>query len=228
MRDNLDQLNSPATAVAGPAGRSRFSMLVGLSLLWGIVIAGAMICVARYSVTPGAVGKVPAHWPESSLIMRDVERATLLMFAHPNCPCTRASLAELAQLTADCRGRVSAQVWFVQPVGTDPQWTNTDLWAMAAAIPGVAVAVDHEGREARRFAAETSGQTLLFDQAGQLQFQGGITLARGHMGDNPGLLAVEARLQTGHGDVICSPVFGCGLQNRVTLSPTTLPEAGKP
>ena len=45
---------------------------------------------------------------------------------------------------------------------------------------------DDDGAEARRFGAETSGQTLLYDARGALAFSGGITGARGHAGDNAG------------------------------------------
>jgi hypothetical protein len=133
------------------------------------------------------------------------------MFAHPHCPCTRASLGELERLMAQVPGRLSAHVVFLKPPGTAADWEKTDLWGKAARIPGVSVGADNAGREARRFNAETSGQTLLYDQAGKLRFQGGITLSRGHAGDNPGRSAIEELLREERSNQVKTPVFGCAL-----------------
>jgi hypothetical protein len=138
------------------------------------------------------------------------------MFAHPRCPCTRASIGELEQLMSDCQGRLEAQVWFIKPAGTPDDWTNTDLWRTAARIPGVSVHCDEGEVEARRFHAETSGETLLYDQNGQLRYQGGLTISRGHFGDNPELNALEL-LINGKAEtelsihLVKAPVFGCSL-----------------
>ena len=58
---------------------------------------------------------------------------------------------------------------------------------------------DDDGAEARRFGAETSGQTLLYDEHGALLFSGGITGARGHAGDNAGRASLVALLNRGSG-----------------------------
>ena len=112
---------------------------------------------------------------------------------------------------ANCQGLLSAQVLFIQPEGVSENWVQTDLWRTAAAIPGVTVSVDLEGLEARRFQAATSGQTLVYDVHGGLMFQGGITLARGHAGDNPGRDAIESLLKQKNTLSTTAPVFGCAL-----------------
>ena len=71
--------------------------------------------------------------------------------------------------------------------------------------------MDNAGIEARRFHSETSGQTLLYDPAGNLRFQGGITFARGHAGDNPGRAALQELLLKGHASQVKTRVFGCSL-----------------
>ena len=182
-----------------------------MALIWLAGIVAAMAGITRYSFAPGRAGGVPARWPAASRITLATNRPTLIMFAHPRCPCTRASLGELARLLANCPGPLAAQVWFVKPVGTAADWTNTDLWASAARIPGVTVHCDEAGREARRFGADTSGQTVLFNQSGELRFHGGITIARGHFGDNPGANAVQALVNQQPTELIETPVFGCSL-----------------
>ncbi|MFN0022108.1 MAG: hypothetical protein ACKVP0_27995 [Pirellulaceae bacterium] len=102
------------------------------------------------------------------------------------------------------------RVAFVQPPGTNTDWAHTDIWQAAAAIPGVAVALDHHGLEARRFGARTSGEAFLYDSAGRLVFQGGITPARGHEGDSAGKTAIARWIAAPPAEAR-APVFGCPL-----------------
>jgi hypothetical protein len=133
------------------------------------------------------------------------------MLAHPHCPCTRASLGELARLMAQAQGRVTAYVLFVKPSDFPDGWEKTDLLTSASAIPGVTVVRDDEGVEAGRFRAATSGQTMLYDAGGKLLFSGGITSARGHEGDNAGRAAIVSLLTTDEAGQGGTPVFGCPL-----------------
>jgi hypothetical protein len=191
------------------------------AVLWLSAITTGMAFMLRYSTSPGPTGVTPINWPVDSRIALDVNRPTLIMFAHPHCPCTRASIGELDQLMANCQGRLSAQVWFIKPAGTPADWTDTDLWHRTSAIPGVTVHRDDDGVEARRFQAETSGQTLLYAQNGQLLFRGGITISRGHAGDNPGLDALQALLEHKSSKQVQTPVFGCPLFAASTNQPQT-------
>jgi hypothetical protein len=180
-------------------------------LLWLAVVGGATIQMTRNSNTPGRGGSAPVAWPADSHIPFDSRRPTLVMFAHPHCPCTRASLGELERLLAQVPDEFSVHVVFLKPAGVAADWEKTDLWRKAASIPGVSVYTDNAGMEVRRFHLETSGQTLLYDPAGSLRFQGGITLARGHAGDNPGRTALEKFSREESSNQIKTPVFGCAL-----------------
>ena len=172
----------------------------GTFFLWG------------YENAPGVKSRpVPSVFPAESGIPKDGARPTLLMFAHPHCPCTRASLAELSRLMARARDRVAAHILFLKPAEVKGDWVQSDLWASAAAIPGVRVVADESGREAARFGAGTSGLTLLYGADGRLLFSGGITAARGHEGDNAGRNALTSLLTAGEGEGAETPVFGCQL-----------------
>ena len=171
---------------------------VGLTLLW------------RYENASGPDAAPPSQWPLASGIHLATDRATLIMLAHPHCPCTRASIGELARLMAQAQGRVTAYALFVKPAGSSDDWENTDLWRNAAGIPGVNVVVD-DGVEAQRFHAVTSGQTVLYDAEGRLLFSGGITGSRGHSGDNEGRSAIVSLLNTGEAERAETSVFGCPL-----------------
>ena len=180
-------------------------------LAWGLVCAGGVLALWRYELAPGADAAAPAVWPAASRLPRADDRATLVMLAHPRCACTRASLAELERLMARAGGRLTAQVLFVRPPEVAAAWTDGDLWARAAAIPGVHVERDDGGLEAARFGARTSGDVVVYDPAGRLLFEGGITSARGHEGDNPGRSAILAALAAPPADAAAAPVFGCPL-----------------
>jgi hypothetical protein len=117
------------------------------------------------------------------------------MAIHPHCPCSRASIGELSILMAHSDGMIAAFVVFVQPPGFDENWTKSDIWSSAGAIPVVIRIVDR-GTEAKLFGAATSGQTMVYDPRGRLRFSGGITAARGHYGDNVGVSAITRVIDT--------------------------------
>jgi hypothetical protein len=193
----------------GPKKRFKLSALV--IGFWLFVIAVGAAVVLRHAYTPGVARAVPQTWPTGTRISLNTSGPTLIMFTHPQCPCTRASLGELANIAGNCGGHFKAQVWFTKPAGTPDNWTNTVIWRQAAAIPGVAVYCDDLGAEALRFHAETSGETVMYDRAGKLLFQGGITLSRGHAGDNPARDALESLLQHQLFNSVQSAVYGCPL-----------------
>jgi hypothetical protein len=182
-----------------------------LAALWIVAVAAGSMFLIRYEMTPGSGSSAPAKWPTGTSIPRDSKLPTLVMFAHPRCPCTRASLGELELLMARRQGRLSVRVLFIRPTGTNADWKETDLWRKASAIPGVTVRWDDAGIEAHRFKAETSGQTVLYREDGILLFQGGITISRGHSGDNPGRSALEALVDHPVSNPNRTSAFGCAL-----------------
>jgi len=183
-------------------------------LAWLVLIAASVNLLWKYKSTPGAPARAPVEWPEGTRIVRAADRLTLLFFAHPRCTCTRASLDELASLLTQHPRRLSARVVFVRPGGVGEHWIESDTYAMAGSLEGVQRIVDQEGAEARRFGVVTSGTALLYDARGHLLFNGGITGARGHVGDNLGRARLSALVGGGLADRRESPVFGCELEGR--------------
>jgi hypothetical protein len=194
-------------------------ILIGAVALWLLMIGTGVGVLWNYESTPGVAAAAPDRWPADSRIKLAADRATLVMLAHPHCPCTRASIGELARLMTQAQGRVTAYVLFIKPPNFADGWEQTDLLASAAAIPGVSVVRDDEGVEASRFHAATSGQTMLYDTEGKLLFSGGITSARGHAGDNAGRTAVVSLITTDEAEQRETPVFGCPLFDRSTECP---------
>jgi hypothetical protein len=186
-------------------------VLTAAGALWLSIIGAGVGLLWNYESTPGVAAATPERWPADSRIEPAADRATLVMLAHPHCPCTRASINELARLMTQAQGRVTAYVLFVRPRGFSDSWVQTDLWESAAAIPGVTPVLDDNGDEAGRFRAVTSGQTVLYDTAGNLLFSGGITSARGHAGDNAGRAAIVSLLTSDEAEERDTPVYGCPL-----------------
>jgi hypothetical protein len=186
---------------------------MALVTVWLVAVLAGSVLLWRYKSAAGSAGAVPQHWPAQSTVARAPGLPTLLMFAHPRCPCSRASIGELAVVVSRAFGRVDAHVLFDKPSSEGDDWTDTDLWKSAAAIPGVSVAADVDGAEAHRFGAETSGWVVLYDTQGKLLFAGGITNARGHAGDSEGRRAVIALLTEGASKRTRAPVFGCSLED---------------
>ena len=132
-----------------------------LASLWVASIISGMGILTVYEYGAGRDTGSPASWPVRSEIPLAADEPTLVLFAHPECPCTQASIGELAVLMTRCPAEVKAHVVFLHPTGTGTDWTHTDLWRSAEAIPGVAVMADEAGGEAARFHATTSGQVVL-------------------------------------------------------------------
>jgi hypothetical protein len=191
---------------AGPKRWVLFSIVC-----WALGVAVGLVTLLRYSNTPGVLASPPAEWPSNVLVARSPQRSNLLLFIHPQCPCSRASLDELARIIACCRNAVQTTIFFSVPPQAPAGFQHGDLWNTASAIPTVRVRVDQEATAARRFGARTSGQALLYDTRGQLIFNGGITAFRGHSGDNDGRDAIVALLEGSHPARHTTPVFGCAL-----------------
>jgi hypothetical protein len=179
------------------------------AVAWGLVVAGGFLRFHMYERTPGSPGQAVPHWPAGSRLALATDRPTLVMVAHPHCPCTRASAAELARALARSDGRVAVYVLIFTPKHADPTWGKSGCSPLFAAIPGVRLIDDLDGALASRFGAQTSGQVALYAPDGRLLFRGGITRARGQEGDNLGQETLISLL-CGHSRLAPeSPVFGC-------------------
>ncbi len=194
-----------------PRWKRSWLLLTGAA--WLCFVTVGIIVLFRYQTAGGEGAQAPERWPAESAVKLEGQ-ATLLMFLHPRCPCSRASVGELAAVMTRAQGRARAVVLFTKPRGFAEGWERTDLWANAARIPGVTVRLDEGGIEAKRFDARTSGQVLLYDADGALAYNGGITKGRGHAGANGGEEKLAALLTTGKGGKQRAPVYGCGLTEK--------------
>jgi hypothetical protein len=191
--------------------KSRTSFAFNL-IIWLLALGVGMSLAMKYVNTSGKSGASPPDWPADSRIKRNPQLPTLVMMVHPKCPCSRASISELALLMTQEQGQMNVEVVFVKPAGLPEKWEQTDLWQSTMRLPGVQLRVD-DGTEARRFGSFTSGQVMLYGTNGQLLFDGGLTSSRGHTGDNDGSRSIRSLLKKGTSEISNTPVFGCSLFN---------------
>jgi len=182
-----------------------------LAAVWLVAVLAGMAIVINIDLTPGEAGMVPQQRPAWMEFSQAADRPLIMLFAHPRCPCTRASLAELNHILTSCPGAADVRVFFRTPEDPSTEWTKTALWEDAAALPNTTAVSDPGGALANQFAVKTSGHVLVYSAAGKLLFSGGITAARGEEGDNPGRSAIVALLRGEAGVEPESQVFGCPL-----------------
>ncbi len=191
---------------------------------WLVMTVGTMAVFWSYEATPGERAHVAASAPAASRVMLTPGRKSLLVFIHPKCACTKATLSELQTIWSGLTPEITPACTFIlrQPAQPGNAWRETDIERACREFIGTQVIDDCAGVEAKRFGVTTSGTCLLYDENGQLLFAGGITASRGHIGpafsqerlreqltstgDSPTVGDVPA-----HSDDDRCPVFGCAL-----------------
>jgi hypothetical protein len=207
-----DRERASASLIRAVPGRKRSNGFLAVAgVFWGSLLCIGFLFLAQEEFTPAKTRLSVTPFPRSSAILLVSDKLTLVFFAHPHCPCTRASLHELDRLLAGTQNRVSATVVFTIPDGVPAGWEQGDLWNSAKGIPGLTVIRDQGGREAHRFEVEGSGHVLLYAPTGKLLFSGGITASRGHEGDNMGRSAIVSFILDDQSPLSHTPVFGCSL-----------------
>jgi hypothetical protein len=181
------------------------ALIITIAVVWFAAIGIGIRKVWSFESTPGLLGLTPNVWPYVSSVVPAAGRPTLVMLVHPQCSCSGASLAELAQVMTKTHERARAWVLFEQRGDS----LDTTTWAQAHRIPGVSVGIDQNGAEARRFGALTSGHVVVYDSAGALVFSGGITAARGHEGANHGRNQLIDAVNGVSPSSAVHSVFGC-------------------
>ncbi len=196
--------------------------LIWVCICWAIAVGFGMHTLLAYKGKAGAAAPAPSVWPENKLVPRATGKPMVVMFAHPKCPCTRASIAEFESLVAKATGAFEPVVVFFRPACGAGDWSESSLVKATRRIPRVRIAFDDDGMAARLFGAETSGHTLVYSAEGKLLFSGGITGSRGHIGDNAGSAAVLALLTkpSRTAPPQTARVFGCELFGQCTTTQT--------
>lgn len=184
-------------------------MYVVAAAAWVAALLGGFALLLHYSLRAGAAR--PSLGALATKNARADGRFELILFLHPQCPCSRATVDELARIVERCGDRLHVRAWFVADHALGESWTHGDLWKRAARIPGIVLAQDFGAAKAVSLGADTSGTVLVYAPDGTLAYSGGITQSRGHTGDNAG---ADAVVDLVHERAVARreyEVFGCSL-----------------
>ena len=118
----------------------------------------------EYEATPGAA-------PAASQVLAATEHPRVVVYLHPRCPCSRATLDELALVLEQHRD-AEVEIVFVRPPGVEAGWELGELWDRASALSGVRIRVDMDGTEAKAAGAATSGTVIYSNEAGRSALSG--------------------------------------------------------
>jgi hypothetical protein len=172
---------------------------------WVGLLAAGFSGLLKYESAPGANS---AGAPAQNAEFSDGKTFSLVMALHPHCPCSRASVGELEKIYSHAHDQIRITVLAFKPKDEPDSWikssTVRELGKMNARI-----VVDGDGAVAKELGLATSGQALLYNPEGKLLFNGGITSARAHSGDNLGEDSILQLVHGGESTVNSTPVFGC-------------------
>ncbi|SMP75553.1 AhpC/TSA family protein [Neorhodopirellula lusitana] len=180
-------------------------------LLPGVV---GMSQLMSYSNTPGETRTtVPQVIPTEliSTTLSDEKRAQskVLVFYHPHCPCTRATIRSLQRLESMFAPDTQIVGYAYQPASKDDNWIETTTTQALRSLQNATVLADRDAQACEDFEIVTSGHVLVYDHNGELKFSGGITPSRGHEGS---CASGTAFLNSVNGKTNAEqswPVFGC-------------------
>src|SRR5277367_4862072 len=105
-----------------------------ISFVWLLGAGIGFHALHRYAYTEGTAAKPPSRWPANSRIPRN-EGFKLIVFAHPECPCSRATLRELAIIVGHSREQLDVHVCFYAPRSMREKWRTSDVWSDAPVLP---------------------------------------------------------------------------------------------
>ena len=191
----------------GSRGRIIDTRPVIVVAAWAVSVVVGVGAMVKYQSTPGKVGVAP----HLIACMKSPKKGQLLVFLHPQCECSIATVDELQRMMTHAHGALATSIYFYKPSSAPDSWcTATRLWNAANLIPGAMLRIDTDGKSAKAYGARCSGQVLLYSlPSGKLIFSGGLTESRGHEGGSIGEDAVMTFARSGVCPVDKTAVFGC-------------------
>lgn len=192
----------------------KLSLLLGFCL-WLGMIAGGYGWLLRYSFANGRASTVPRALPPSLSSPSPLARPQLFLALHPRCPCSRATVRELAKILTLAPNASEVTVLMYKPAAEPDSWVNGVLLDECRRL-SCQIRVDPDGHLAVSLGSLTSGHVQLYDTDGRLLYHGGVTASRGHEGDNAGERALVEILRGRPASRKSMPVFGCPIQPDLT------------
>ena len=216
-RENAEPMSAYADQVASP--KPRRLLLAGMALMWFVALVPGVRYLLKFESKAGRQGLAPSAWHSTALPAGDAHSPTLLVALHPKCSCSDATLSELEEASQTFQSPYNSILLIDPPQGTTFDWQRISSYREAQKALQARVVLDPGGTIASSFGAFTSGDVLLYSAEDthsrrSLLFAGGVTGARGMVGANRGLEALEIAFHHPENNLLATaPVFGCGLSN---------------
>lgn len=138
-------------------------------------------------------------------------RYSLILFLHPRCSCSRATLHELSKVLRKSTNSPRVTIVMYCPNGKPDAWIEGPNDRLARKLDPHEFVID-AGQLFQQNGIVDSGHVLCFDRSGTIRFSGGVTGSRSHEGSNQASAALR-RILNGEGEsCIEFPVFGCSIQ----------------
>ena len=182
--------------------------------LWLFILVAGISAFAKFAYTPGETAHAPKLWPALTRLKAPNQLPKLLVFVHPKCGCSEATLRNLEKILPDLVNKVQIKI-VMNDLGDPAMLQGSKAFAQASAFKNVDIVVDHGGYETAAFGVKTSGQAMLYDETGHLVFQGGLTPFRGHEGVSEGEISVVKWIQTREMVWKDTSVFGCAMKEKI-------------
>lgn len=185
--------------------------------LWFIGVSLGLHALMKYSSAEGRVAEVASAWPQEIKLLKG-DSKHLVLFIHPGCSCSSASLSEFSRLMSqEMAEELTAEIVFMKTPKLENLFEENPLIKKASLVARTKISFDESGEEAKRFGAETSGMSYLYGDSGELLFSGGLTMARGHEGRSAGVAAIEEQLKNTSSNISrkVALVFGCDIFEEV-------------
>jgi hypothetical protein len=180
-------------------------------IAWAAVIVGGFGALLAYEFRGGKQSAPPVKAAGAVAKWLGNKPFHLVLALHPKCPCSRASVAELERLAAQCGADFDITVLVTAPLDAGDDWVEAPLVREARERLHATIVHDANGALAGELGMRTSGAVVLLDSQGQSHFFGGITSSRGHEGDSAGADAIRDIVGGRLPSSDCSAVFGCPL-----------------
>lgn len=136
----------------------RGGLLVWVGGVTWLFLAGAgFLVLLNHAFEPARVGgPAPIKWPRSSALPGPGALPRLVMFVHPHCPCTLASLQELRAIAQQRQPHLEVQVVVLHSDELAEGWSEAETVRQVSHVPGASIFRDDHGAEAARFGAAAS------------------------------------------------------------------------
>ena len=118
---------------------------------WAIGLVSGFSLIVSHNFATGNVSSAPIEWPDGINLESDANHPTLLVFIHPQCPCSSATIGELERLLADVNQQVKCTILMVCPSDHVDQWMKSKNTERSKSIEGVQIVVDVDGTTAAKF-----------------------------------------------------------------------------